>query len=82
MAGLQSTLPEYPDDLGTGEAHVLALAERYAHYATMVRANIAHAADVEDATTAHLYTNISYEIETRLGGLGRAVPPLRGGGNG
>ena len=82
MAGLQSTLPEYPDDLGMGAAHVLALAERYAHYATVVRANIVHAADVEDVPTAHLYTDIARGIETRLGGLGRAAPPLRGSGNG
>jgi len=69
LAGLQSTLPEYPDDLALGEAHVLALAERFAHYATVVRANITYAADVEDAHTAHLYTDISRVIEQRLGGL-------------
>jgi starvation-inducible DNA-binding protein len=82
LAGLQSTLPEYPDDLGMGEAHVRALAEHYAHYATVVRANIVHMADVEDVLTAQLYTDIARGIETRLGGLGRAVPPLQGSGNG
>jgi starvation-inducible DNA-binding protein len=69
MAVMQSTLPEYPADLVAGDEHVLALAERFAHYATGVRANIAQATDVEDANTANLYTDISRGIERRLGGL-------------
>src|SRR5262245_53731776 len=48
MAVIQSTLPEYPEDLAEGDTHVLALAERFAQYATVVRTNIAQAADVED----------------------------------
>src|SRR5262245_56267220 len=69
IAATQSMLPEYPRDLAEGNAHVLALAERFAHYATMVRVNITHAADVEDANTANIYTDISRGIEKRLGGL-------------
>jgi starvation-inducible DNA-binding protein len=69
MAAFQSTLSEYPEDLVEGDAHVLALAERFAHYATTVRINMAHAADVEDMNTANLYTDISRGIEKRLGGL-------------
>jgi starvation-inducible DNA-binding protein len=69
MATSQSTLPEYPGDLAEGDAHVLALAEHFAQYATVVRANIAQAADVEDANTTNLYTDISRGIERRLGGL-------------
>ena len=69
IAAGQSTLPEYPDDLTVGDAHVLALAERFAQYATVVRASIAQAADVEDANTANLYTDISRGIEKHLGGL-------------
>ena len=65
-AAAQSTLPEYPGDLVEGNAHVRALAERLAHYATAIRAAIEHAADVEDAATAHVYTDISRGIETRL----------------
>ena len=42
-AATQSTLPEYPGDLVTGDAHVLALAERVAHYATAIRAALEHA---------------------------------------
>jgi starvation-inducible DNA-binding protein len=69
MAVTASTLLEYPGDLVAGLAHVQALAERFAHYATVVRADITYAADVEDANTANLYTEISRSIETRLRGL-------------
>jgi starvation-inducible DNA-binding protein len=65
----QSPLPEYPSTLVTGDAHVQAIAERLAHYATEIRADIMHTVDVEDAHTAQLYTDISRGIETRLGGL-------------
>jgi hypothetical protein len=36
-AAMQSRLPEYPDALVDGHAHVGALAERFAHYATAMR---------------------------------------------
>jgi starvation-inducible DNA-binding protein len=49
-----------------GEAHVQALAERCAHYATVIRACITHAADVEDADTANVYTDISRGIDKQL----------------
>ena len=66
MVAIQSTLPEYPGDLVGGEAHVQALAERCAHYATVIRACITHAADVEDADTANVYTDISRGIDKQL----------------
>jgi starvation-inducible DNA-binding protein len=69
MAVTASTLLEYPEDLVAGLAHVRALAERFAHYATGVRAAMTSAADVEDANTANLYTDISRGVETRLRGL-------------
>jgi starvation-inducible DNA-binding protein len=69
MAVAQSRLPEYPEDLVAGIAHVRTLAERFAHYATAIRADIVHAMDVEDIGTANLYTDISRGIETRLGEL-------------
>jgi starvation-inducible DNA-binding protein len=68
-AALQSTLPEYPGDLMTCDAHVGALAERVTSYATAIRAATAHAADVEDAATANIYTDMSRGIEARLGDL-------------
>ena len=68
-AAAQSTLPEYPGDIAAGDAHVLALAERFAHYTTAVRDAIAHAADVGDADTAAVYTDISRGVDKRLQGL-------------
>jgi len=68
-AATQSTLPEYPSGLVEGNAHVLALAERFAHYATAIRHAIARAADVGDADTAAIYTDISRGVDKRLGSL-------------
>ena len=66
-AATQSTLLEYPGDLVEGRAHVLALAERFASYATALRTSMKHAMDVEDAGSAALYTDISRGVEKRLG---------------
>jgi starvation-inducible DNA-binding protein len=65
-AATQSTLAEYPSELVAGDAHVLALVERLAPYTTAVRNAIAHAADVGDADTAAVYTDISRGIDQRL----------------
>jgi DNA-binding ferritin-like protein len=45
------------------------VAERIAPYATALRASITHAADVEDASTVAVYTDIARGVEKRLGGL-------------
>jgi starvation-inducible DNA-binding protein len=65
-AAAQSTLPEYPDAIVDGDAHALALAERFAYYATAMRDGISLAADVEDAGSAALYTDISRGVDKRL----------------
>jgi starvation-inducible DNA-binding protein len=65
-AATQSRLPEYPSETVEGNAHVLALAERFAHYATTLRDGISHAADVEDADTAAICTDISRGVDKRL----------------
>jgi starvation-inducible DNA-binding protein len=65
-AARHSTLPEYPGDIAAGDAHALALAERVALYTTAVRDAIAHAADVGDANTAAVYTDISRGVDKRL----------------
>ena len=62
----QSTLPEYPGAILEGHAHVLALAERFAPYAMALRDDIARAADVEDAGSAALYTDISRGVDQQL----------------
>jgi starvation-inducible DNA-binding protein len=58
-----------PSDAVRSRALVQALAEWLAHCASMVRAHITHATDVEDAPTAHLYMDMARGIEMRLGGL-------------
>lgn len=65
-AATQSTLPEYPGDIAAGHTHALALTERFAHYTTAMRCAIAHAADVGDADTAAVYTDISRGVDKRL----------------
>jgi starvation-inducible DNA-binding protein len=68
-AATQSTLPEYPGALLEGHAHARALAERFASCATALRDNIARAAEVEDAGSAAVYTDISRGVDKQLGGL-------------
>lgn len=68
-AATQSTLPEYPGDIAEGRLHVLALTERFAHYTAVMRSTIAHAADVGDADTAAVYTDISRGVDKRLWAL-------------
>ena len=46
--------------------HVRALVERFAPYATVLRADIMHAAEVEDAGSAAIYTDISRGVDKRL----------------
>jgi starvation-inducible DNA-binding protein len=66
MVAVQSTLPEYPEDIVEGHAHVRILVERFADYAKVMRSCIAHAADVEDADTANVCTDISRGVDKRL----------------
>jgi starvation-inducible DNA-binding protein len=75
FAATQSTLPEYPEDLVAGTEHVRALAERFADFATAIRADIVHATDIEEAGTANLYIDISRGVETRLGELDAFLSP-------
>jgi len=74
-AATQSTLPEYPGAITESDLHVQALAERVAHYARAVRADITYAADVEDADTANVYTDLSRGIDQRLSFLEAHLHP-------
>jgi starvation-inducible DNA-binding protein len=62
-AARQSKLAEYPGALVEGDAHVAALSERFASYATALRGDIALAADVEDAGSAAVYTDLSRGVD-------------------
>jgi starvation-inducible DNA-binding protein len=66
MAAIQSKLQEYPSEIVEGDAHVLALAERFAHYAMTLREGIGLAADVEDAGSAALYTDLSRKVDKQI----------------
>ena len=68
-AARQSTLSEYPDTLREGPAHVRALMECFTAYATAIRGDITHTADVEDAGSAALYTDLSRGVDQQLGVL-------------
>ncbi|HSX83701.1 MAG TPA: DNA starvation/stationary phase protection protein Dps [Candidatus Saccharimonadia bacterium] len=68
-AATHSRLPEYPGAIMDGDAHVRALTECFASYATALRADITHATEVEEAGSAALYTDISRGVDTRLGFL-------------
>jgi starvation-inducible DNA-binding protein len=65
-AAMQSRLPEYSAAIVDGNAHMVALAERFASYASAMRGGIALAADVEDADSAAVYTDISRGVDKQL----------------
>jgi starvation-inducible DNA-binding protein len=65
-AATPSTSPAYPSNTVENNAHVLALAERFASYTALMRGSIGHAADVGDADTAAVYTDISRGADTHL----------------
>lgn len=66
IAASESILPEYPLDILDGKAHVVALADRYAPYAKLVRDAIDETDDLGDADTADLFTEVSRAIDKRL----------------
>lgn len=66
VAAADSILPEFPFDILDGKDYVTALADRYAPYAQHLRVAIDKAADLGDADTADLYTEISRAIDKRL----------------
>jgi len=61
-----STLPPYPEQLGDGEAHVAALADRLAEFGARVRKSIGQAGELGDEGTADLLTGISREVDKQL----------------
>lgn len=84
IAASASTLPEYPFDILDGKAHVTALADRYAPYARSLRQDIDRTAELGDADTADLYTEVSRAIDKRLwfleAHLQAAEPAVTGNG--
>jgi starvation-inducible DNA-binding protein len=66
IAVSESILPEYPLDILEGKAHIIALADRYAPYAKLIRGAIDQTDDLRDADTADLFTEVSRAIDKRL----------------
>lgn len=66
MAAMRSRLPEYPTALVEGNDHVVALVERFARYATVIRGGITQSADVEDVGSSAIYTDISRGVDKQL----------------
>jgi DNA-binding ferritin-like protein len=58
-AATQSTMPEYPGDLVTGDAYVLAVTERVAHYAAAIRAALKYGYECRGwGHDAHLHQHL------------------------
>ncbi|WP_448380252.1 DNA starvation/stationary phase protection protein Dps [Gloeomargarita sp.] len=66
MVAQASQLPEYPQTAVRGHEHLVALADRYAQYARSVRQAIDQTANLGDADTADLFTEISRTVDKRL----------------
>ena len=66
IAAAESILSEYPLEIIDGKDHVVALAERFAAYAKIVRDAIDKTDKLGDADTADLYTEISRTVDMRL----------------
>ncbi|MEJ2288710.1 MAG: DNA starvation/stationary phase protection protein Dps [Deinococcales bacterium] len=65
MAAQASSLPEYPEAV-TGRQHLEALQARVAAYAGSTRAAIRRADELDDPTTADLFTEVSREVDKQL----------------
>ncbi len=66
IAAQNSSLNEYPLEITDGTAHVDALSTALADFGNVVRRNIDETADLGDADTADLFTEISREIDKLL----------------
>ena len=66
VAAAQSNLTEYPLDIADGMQHAAAVADRLADFGKSVRAAIDRAAELGDADTADVFTEISREMDKQL----------------
>ncbi len=66
LAAADSVLPEYPFEAVDGPEHVTALADRYGMYAKHLRGAIETTANLGDADTSDLYTEVSRAVDKRL----------------
>ncbi len=67
MAAASSKLSEFPTNLSSGKDFVTAVRDRVASYGESIRANIDKSEeDLDDPTTADLYTEITREVDKQL----------------
>ncbi len=66
MAAKASQLPEWPENISSESDFVKAVADRFALTANSIRASIASSADLGDADTADLFTEISRKLDKSL----------------
>ncbi len=66
VAAEKSRLPEYPLDISSGREHVTALSGALAKFGKSVRAAIDSAAELGDADTADLFTEVSRGVDKLL----------------
>jgi len=66
MSADNTRLPEFPDDIDTGEAYVSAVAERVANLGNSSRENATTAMDAGDEATGDLYIEITRESDKLL----------------
>jgi starvation-inducible DNA-binding protein len=66
MTAKATSLPEWPENLATEAEFVKAVTERFTQVANSIRAAINTAANLGDADTADLFTEISRELDKSL----------------
>ena len=66
MAAEHSTLEEFPEGVFTDMEVVAALADRYAHTGKEVREAIGQSDDLDDPTTADMFTSVSRMLDKSL----------------
>jgi starvation-inducible DNA-binding protein len=66
VAAAQSNLEEYPLDIAAGMRHAAAVGEKLAAFGKSIRSDIDHAAELGDADTADLFTQISRDMDKQL----------------
>lgn len=66
VAASNSTLNQYPLEITDGAAHVESLSTAISDFGKKVRANINDVAEIEDADTEDLLTEVSREIDKML----------------
>lgn len=66
MAAQATSLPEYPVDITSGQAHLEAMIERFAAYAASTRAAANRAGELGDPTSEDLFIEISRAVDKHL----------------